>query len=41
MKIHGNFNRICRGGAEELIPILKETFEYTYTQKPDYKKLKS
>ena len=41
MKTHGNFNRICRNGAEELIPILKETFKYSYTEKPNYKKLKS
>ena len=41
MKIAGNFNRICRNGAEDLVPLLKETFKYTYTEKPNYKKLRN
>ena len=41
MKTAGNFNRICRNGAEDLIPILKETFKYSYTERPDYKKIKN
>ena len=41
MKTHGNFNRICRNGAEDLILIMKETFQYSYSEKPNYKKLKN
>ena len=36
VKTNAQFNRICKGGAEELIPIFREVMKYGYATKPDY-----
>ena len=30
VKTNGQFNRICKGGAEELIPLFREVMNYGY-----------